>query len=66
LYGHLGAIIRRASNHPADAGSRARNGQVAIRQPRVQSGAATLLSQARYDGANRTPDATGFDQSRVT
>jgi hypothetical protein len=65
LYGHLGAIIRRASNHPTDAGSRARNGQVAIRRPQAASGAATPLSQARYDGANWTPAATEFDQGTV-
>src|ERR1019366_4580995 len=47
---------------PTDAGSRARNGQVAIRRRRAASGAATPLSQARYDGANWTPAATGFDQ----
>jgi hypothetical protein len=65
LYGHLDAIIQRASNHLADAGSRARNGRVAIRRPPASSGAATPLSQARYDGAKWTPAATGFDQGTV-
>jgi hypothetical protein len=93
LYGHLGAIIPRASNHPADAGSRAGNGQVTLYRRRGSAalthpaldrgrprgsplassssspplgGAATRPSQARYDGATRTPVAAECDQGTVT
>jgi hypothetical protein len=65
LCGHLDAIIRRRSNHRADAGSRAGNGRVAIRRRRATPGAATPLSQARYDGSNQAPAATGFGQGTV-